>query len=82
MSTYDALAGILTKRFKVPQPDIVSNTAMEDLGMDSLFLVEFLVVVEQDFGIRIDDEKVSPSNSLDQLAELVDQQLAEGNRSS
>lgn len=82
MSTYDALVGILTTRFKVPQADVALDVTFETLGMDSLFLVELLVVVEQELGVRIDDDKLLPTDTIETLTGLVDAQLAEGSRSS
>ncbi|MFC5290122.1 acyl carrier protein [Actinokineospora guangxiensis] len=82
VSTYDRLASILVENFKVPEKDIVRETCFDDMGVDSLFLVEYLVVVEEKFGINIEDEKIGPADSLEQLSDLVDARLAEAERSA
>ncbi|MGP3966795.1 acyl carrier protein [Streptomyces sp. 6N223] len=82
MSTYDTLVTILTDRFKVPASDIKPDITFDELGMDSLFLAEFLVVIEEDLGVQIEDEDVEPTSSLARVGELVDEQLARAGKPS
>lgn len=49
---------------------------VDDLAMDSLDYVEVVIEIEEKFGIRIDDEKLQPIETIGQLIELVERQLA------
>lgn len=44
---------------------------VDDLGADSLDMVEVPMVLEEEFGIRIGDEEVDPVNTVAELTALV-----------
>jgi acyl carrier protein len=50
------------------------NTRVDDLGIDSVGMVELLYAVEDRLGIHVPYDLVSPEMSLKTLAELIDQQ--------
>ncbi|MFD9391123.1 acyl carrier protein [Streptomyces sp. NPDC060000] len=66
------LVTLLTKHLKVPvRPDELSaTTTFEDLGMDSLSLMELVVAAEEEFGIILAEETLdlSPSATLGEAA--------------
>jgi acyl carrier protein len=68
----DLLVTLLTKQLKVPvYPDQISaTTTFEDLGMDSLSLMELVVTAEEEFGIILSEEilDLSPSATLGEAA--------------
>lgn len=50
---------ILAEQFSIAEDDINMNTSFtEDIGADSLDLVELVMALEQEFDIEIDDEEV------------------------
>lgn len=53
--------------------DIVANDAKlhDDLGFDSLDLVEAVMAVEDDFGIYIDDDEMEALETVQQLIDCV-----------
>ncbi|MEE1943464.1 phosphopantetheine-binding protein, partial [Streptomyces sp. TRM 70361] len=71
-ATYDRLVDILVGRFEVDRAEIGPDTSFEDLDMDSLFLVELLLVVRSELGARIGDDDASPGDTVAAVAELID----------
>ena len=50
---------ILAEQFSMSEDDINMDTSFtEDIGADSLDLVELVMALEQEFDIEIDDEEV------------------------
>jgi len=72
---YDKLAELLVTRFDVDAEEIRPEATFEDLEMDSLFLVELLVVVQTELGVKIDEDMASPRDTIGRVAELIDEQL-------
>jgi len=72
---YDKLAELLVTRFDVDAEEIRPEVTFEDLEMDSLFLVELLVVVQTELGVKIDEDMASPRDTIARVAELIEEQL-------
>lgn len=57
--TLEQLIETLAKQFKKDPSEINENTRiLEDLGADSLDVVELLMTLEDDYGITIPDDEV------------------------
>jgi acyl carrier protein len=68
---FDTIAGLLTARFGVPDDEINNDATFSSLDLDSLALVEFLLVVQQEFGITVAEDEVSPDDTLATVVELI-----------
>ena len=54
---FEALAEILAEQLSVDKESITPDTSiMDDLGADSLDLVEIIMAIEQDYDVEISDE--------------------------
>ena len=59
------LKGIITDRLDVEEDQIVPEASfVEDLGADSLDLVELIMVIEEEFDIEIPDEDAEKLTSV------------------
>lgn len=58
MSDLDKIREILSEQLSVDAESINTDTTIEDLGADSLDLVEAVMNIEEEFGIRIDDSDI------------------------
>lgn len=67
----DRLSTLLTGRFGVPSDDFARDATLADLDLDSLALVEFGLVAEKEFGVRITEDEVSPQDTVEDLARLI-----------
>ena len=53
----DQLLDLVTKQLLVEREEVTLDSTLESLGVDSLEAVEFIMAVENTFGIHIPDEE-------------------------
>ena len=53
---FEKLAALLAEQFSVDVDSITMDTSFEDLGADSLDIVELTMAVEEEFGLENMDE--------------------------
>jgi acyl carrier protein len=70
---YDRLVDILVERFEVRSDAITPETTFEQLEMDSLFLVELMLVVQSELGVELDDDSASPKDTVGHAAALIEE---------
>lgn len=58
MATFDSIKKILVDQLGVDENSITEDTAIEELGADSLDLVEIVMTIEEEFDIKIDDSAI------------------------
>jgi len=78
-STFDAISAVLVEQFHVEAGSIGPQVALDQLGLDSLALMEFVFAVEDRFGVRIPEDRLDPRQAgvtLEQLALLLDEAIA------
>ncbi|WP_131742163.1 acyl carrier protein [Actinomadura roseirufa] len=74
---YDRLVDLLVDRFEVDRNQVGPDVAFQDLDMDSLFLVELLLVAQSEFpGADIGEDLLSPSDTIGRAAELIGLRIA------
>ena len=72
MNTRQTLANIAVKEFQCDPEKISEDASIQDLGIDSLGLLEFIFRIEEVFAIRIDNEDADRLQTLSDIANLVD----------
>lgn len=75
----DKVREIIVNVLGVEEEEVVLTAAFqEDLGADSLDIVECVIALEQEFGIDIPDEKaekiVTVQNAIDSINEIIEQE--------
>ena len=78
-STFAAISSILVESFHVDAAALTTETALDQLGLDSLALMEFVFAVEDRFDVRIPEDRLDPRQAgvtLAQLATLIDEAVA------
>ena len=76
--TFDAISSVLIDKFKVEPARILPETTLEQIGLDSLALMEFVFAVEDRFDVRIPEDKLDPRQAgvtLSHVAELLDEAM-------
>ncbi len=64
---------ILSEQFSVEEKDITPETLLEDdLGADSLDVVDLLMTIEDDFEVEIPDEEVENIKTVGALVEYIE----------
>lgn len=56
-------------------PKTISDDAniLEDLGADSLDIIEMLMTLEDEYGITIPDDKINQVKTIKEVAELIEE---------
>lgn len=73
--TFNSIATILETDFHLERSAISPTTALSDLGLDSLALMEFVFAVEDAFHLRIPEDRLDPREAgitLQRLCEVID----------
>ena len=70
--TFNTIAGILEKDFRMARERITSERTLVELGLDSLALMEFVFAVEDAFRLRIPEDRLDPRAAGLTLAHLCD----------
>lgn len=69
----EKIIALLADRFKVPAETITRETELvKDLGADSLELVRLLMILEDDYGVYIDDEQVKCIRTVGDVADIAE----------
>ncbi len=69
-----ALASLLKDYFNLPADKLSPTATIEELGLDSLGLMELVVVLEERTGADLNDRlsDISPSDTLEQVAATIE----------
>lgn len=69
----DKIKNVLAKQLRISKEEINDNSnIMEDLGADSLDIVEMLMVIEEQFNITIPDDDVGGLKTVKDIATYLD----------
>lgn len=69
--TFARFARLLTERFGVPEGEIVAEATFADLELDSIALVELVMAVEDEFGVRLPEDELTDTDDLARAVELI-----------
>jgi acyl carrier protein len=72
MTTFESMQAILKANFALTPDCLQRDTALKDLGVDSLTLVEILFAVEDEFQIEIPSEPAEWQSGMGTFGDLVD----------
>ena len=78
-STFAAISAVLVEQFQVDAGAVQPQATLDQLGLDSLALMEFVFAVEDRFDVRIPEDRLDPRQAgvtLEQLARLLDEAVA------
>jgi acyl carrier protein len=67
--TAQKISAIVAEKLSIDKNSIKPESTLQDLGADSLDMVEIIMQIEEDFGIQINDEEAEKLNT---MAEVVD----------
>lgn len=69
----EKIKAILSEQFSVEESEINTDTLLEDdLGADSLDVVDLLMTIEDDFEVEIPDEEVENIKTVGALVEYIE----------
>ncbi|MBR4642373.1 MAG: acyl carrier protein [Selenomonadaceae bacterium] len=73
MSTFDRVKKIVKEQLGVEEDEIqMSSTFVDDLGADSLDIVELIMAFEEEFNIEIPDEQAEKIKTVEDVVKYID----------
>ena len=75
MSTFDKVKEIVVDQLGVDAADVtIDSTFIDDLGADSLDIVELIMAFEEEFSVEIPDEVAEKIKTVRNAVELIDKE--------
>ena len=74
MSTFEKVRDIVVEQLGVEADEVaIESTFIDDLGADSLDIVELIMAFEEEFGIEIPDEAAEKIKTVQDVVTSIDQ---------
>ena len=74
MATFDKVRDIVVDQLGVEDDEVnIDSTFIDDLGADSLDIVELIMAFEEEFGIEIPDEAAEKIKTVQDVVSYIDQ---------
>ena len=75
MSIFDKVKEIVVEQLGVDEADVaMDSTFIDDLGADSLDIVELIMAFEEEFNIEIPDEEAEKIRTVKNAVEFIDKE--------
>jgi acyl carrier protein len=75
MTTFDKVKEIVVEQLGVDEADVsLDSTFIDDLGADSLDIVELIMAFEEEFNIEIPDEAAEKIKTVRDAVEYIDRE--------
>ena len=72
----DKIKSILSAQFGIDEDQITENTdVVNDLGADSLDVVEMMMSVEDEFGLMIEDEEIAEMKTVGDVVNYIENHI-------
>ena len=79
MTTFERVRNVLVEQLDLEPNQVTPQFPIaEQMAVDSLDLVEILLCFEEEFGISLSDEEARQMDTVQDMANLINQRLAEG----
>ncbi|HBU13191.1 MAG TPA: acyl carrier protein [Clostridiales bacterium] len=76
---FDKVCDIISAQLNVNKDDITPETSLEDdLHLDSLDLIEYVVVLEHEFDVDIPDEEMPKLETVQDVVNYIEENLVNG----
>lgn len=73
MSTFEKVRDILAEQFEIDSSEITLDTnIIDDIGADSLDIVELIMAVEDNYGISINDEDAAGLTTVGKIVDYLE----------
>ena len=76
MSTLQTIQHMMAEQFELDEGKLTPDADLESLGLDSLSVIEFMFNIEDEFNIKLPDERVE-LKTIQDIASVVDRLVTE-----
>ncbi len=71
--TLQKIVNLVVTELKIDPADVKVNVSFQDLGVDSLDMVQIIMKCEEQFGIEIPDEKAESFHTINDVVEYINE---------
>ena len=71
--TLQKVIDLIVKELKIEHNDVKVNVSFQDLGVDSLDMVQIIMKCEEQFGLEVPDEKAEQFHSINDLIDYINE---------
>ena len=71
LDTFSKIVNIVSEKLNIDKNLVVGSATLEDLGADSLDVIEIIMKIEETFEIQIDDQDAEQLRTLDAVVDYV-----------
>ena len=71
MDNFEALKKIIVDQLGVDDDAVTADAAIDELGADSLDLVETIMTVEEEFGVKFEDEDIEGLKTIGDILDYI-----------
>ncbi|PKY93682.1 acyl carrier protein [Facklamia hominis] len=75
-TSFEYIKSLIAEHFDINEEIITETMTFDDLGADSLDVVEFVMELEDHYGIEFEDEKMEELNNIKDAVDYIDQLVA------
>lgn len=72
-STFEAIRDMIVDRFGVQSESVTPEMTFDDLGADSLDIVEFVMEIEDQFEIQFEDERIEELKNIGDAVDYIEE---------
>lgn len=76
MSILQTIQRMMAEQFELKEESLAPDAQLESLGLDSLSVIEFMFNLEDEFHIKLPDERVE-IKTIQDIANIVERMVAE-----
>lgn len=73
MDTFEMICDIISTRFELTETSLTQDTTWEEIGADSIDLVDLISELEEKFNVSIPDEAIDDLRTIGDVAKLIDE---------
>ncbi|MFJ5307083.1 acyl carrier protein [Streptomyces sp. NPDC088350] len=71
-AVYDHLVTTLTGKFEIPADTVRPEASYDDLGLDSLAVVELFLTLQEEWAVPLDDSEATGTLTVGETVDLVE----------
>lgn len=68
---FDKIKSIISDKLGINQNEVTMDTTFEDLGADSLDIVELIMAIEEEYDIQVSDEEAEKAQSVGDVVNYI-----------
>lgn len=75
MDTFEKICSVIAERFELTETTLTRDTTWEEIGADSIDLVDLISELEEVFGVSIPDEAIDDLRTVGDLVQFMEQSV-------